>query len=132
MERWNDGVAQRHTITTHYSIIPMCHHSNYSIHRSSVTIKKSRWRESNPQPQLYESCALPLSYIGINPGYHTNHRRICKGALPGKNLNLLSNYTFEMMSCLASYLKAGKRDQNTVAATIHTEPPIVRVAGAPK
>ena len=24
----------------------------------------SRWWDSNPQPQLYESCALPLSYIG--------------------------------------------------------------------
>ena len=38
----------------------------------------SRWRESDPQPQLYESCALPLSYIGINCGYHTDHRLICK------------------------------------------------------
>ncbi len=26
---------------------------------------KSRWRDLNPQPPLYESGALPLSYIGI-------------------------------------------------------------------
>gem|GEM_PF-4106755 len=35
---------------------------------SSITAlafgNQSRWRESNPQPQLYESCALPLSHIG--------------------------------------------------------------------
>ena len=27
----------------------------------------SRWRDSNPQPRLYESRALPLSYIGDDP-----------------------------------------------------------------
>ena len=26
--------------------------------------KDSRRWDSNPQPQLYESCALPLSYVG--------------------------------------------------------------------
>lgn len=27
--------------------------------------RKSRWRDLNPQPRLYESRALPLSYIGV-------------------------------------------------------------------
>ena len=30
----------------------------------ALTKTKSRWGESNPQPRLYESRALPLSYIG--------------------------------------------------------------------
>ena len=28
-------------------------------------LEESRWRDLNPQPPLYESGALPLSYIGI-------------------------------------------------------------------
>jgi hypothetical protein len=31
-------------------------------------IRNSRWWELNPQPRLYESRALPLSYIGGTPG----------------------------------------------------------------
>ena len=32
---------------------------------TAAITKNSRWRDSDPQPQLYESCALPLSYIGV-------------------------------------------------------------------
>lgn len=40
--------------------------------------ENSRWRDLNSQPRLYESRALPLSYIGIQGLYHTLMRPICK------------------------------------------------------
>lgn len=33
-------------------------------HGGCLLVTNSRHRESNPEPQLYESCALPLSYVG--------------------------------------------------------------------
>ena len=36
----------------------------YANSRSAKDLYKSRWWDLNPQPPLYESGALPLSYIG--------------------------------------------------------------------
>jgi hypothetical protein len=36
-------------------------------------LQNSRRRELNPQPQLYESCALPLSYLGVSGDYNKIH-----------------------------------------------------------
>ncbi len=42
-------------------------------------VAESQRRESNPQPQLYESCALPLSYSG-DGSHYTGLVRALKGA----------------------------------------------------
>ncbi len=44
------------------------------LHAAKRKIEKSRQRDLNPQPQLYESCALPLSYVGVR---HRRSRRRC-------------------------------------------------------
>ena len=41
------------------------HGINFRIHHVIGNAKKSRWWESNPQPTVYKTVALPLSYIGI-------------------------------------------------------------------
>jgi hypothetical protein len=43
--------------------------------------EKSRRRELNPQPQLYESCALPLSYVGVKDNYLTVLQVSCKAEI---------------------------------------------------
>src|SRR5229473_308305 len=42
-----------------------------------VVILRSRWRESNPRPSVYETLALPLSHIGKPQAYFIKSR--CKG-----------------------------------------------------
>ena len=40
--------------------------------------EESRWRDLNSQPRLYESRALPLSYIGDQNVYSTAPPAPCK------------------------------------------------------
>jgi hypothetical protein len=49
----------------------------------------SRWRDLNPQPRLYESRALPLSYIGEIRLYHT--KSICS-MQRGRNISLYKSF----------------------------------------
>ncbi len=46
---------------------------------------ESRRRDLNSQPQLYESCALPLSYVGQTDPYSNAARPACKPPIRPKN-----------------------------------------------
>jgi hypothetical protein len=46
---------------------------------------ESRRRDLNSQPQLYESCALPLSYVGETDLYSTAAAPACKPPISAKN-----------------------------------------------
>ena len=48
-------------------------------------MQESRRRDSNPQPQLYESCALPLSYVGQTDPYSIAELFACKPPISPKN-----------------------------------------------
>ena len=57
--------------------------------------KNSRWWDLNPQPRLYESRALPLSYIGVRQSRILPYRHTRRKALAGsKNRNLAPRFRF--------------------------------------
>src|SRR3981081_3564127 len=47
--------------------------------------KWSRRRDSNPRPMLYESIALPLSYVGVNAGAEMATQQYINGLWGGSN-----------------------------------------------